>query len=510
MPATRTSAYDQIVRSPTISRSRVVAQIYGEDPDLQDAFQHLVSELKSNEARRKRIGESIGSYAIVGVLGRGGMSTVYLAERVDRQYSAQVAVKVFEHRLADVAMRFRAERQVLASLNHVGIGRLLDAGETADGMFYLVMEYLRGEPLDQYCDQRRLGINERIELVEKVCEALAYAHHNLIIHCDLKPANILVTSEGQPKLLDFGIARLLNSVDEDSLILTRESPRLLTPEYSSPEQIIGRPLSTATDVYSLGSVLYELLTGRRPHVAQKDMTQLELERAVCIIDPPRPSKLFETDGQPAAARARTDDLARARNGTPKQLKHLLSGDLDAIVMSALRKEPRERYQSASAFAEDLRRYRHGERISTNQGGFVTRMTRLLRSALARTRSSTHAASGIELSNDTLRVIKVLSAEYHLPPEEIISKGIASYQVEESDALGEELATLLKSSHEHVAATIEKVDTVLAETAERLRRMGDDRTAARIQAEVSAWANRPEYNEALRALGSDLSRAKGIV
>src|SRR5690606_3876704 len=202
------------------------------------------------------------------------------------------AVKIIdEGAAASFGMRFRAERQILASLNHANIARLLDAGETEEHQPYLVMEYIHGEPVDQYCDQQQLDLRARLELFFQICQAVTYAHQNPIVHRAIKPANLLVTPEGLPKLLDFGIAKLLDASDiTKSSDLTRMNDRLLTPEYASPEQILGRPVTTASDVYSLGVVLYQLLTGLRPYtLSSSAASQLELERSICVSDPLRPS-----------------------------------------------------------------------------------------------------------------------------------------------------------------------------------------------------------------------------
>src|SRR5690606_868068 len=246
----------------------------------------------TRDRRKALVGRIIGNYKLVSILGHGGTGTVYLGERADRQYSAQVAVKIVDtapiH--GELGLRFRAERQILASLNHANISRLLDAGETPDGQPYLVMEYVHGEPVDRYCDRHQLDLTARLKLFLEICNAVQYAHQNLIVHRDLKPANILVTAEGSPKLLDFGIAKLLDSGDKAAMLaLTRMNDRLLTPEYASPEQILGRQVTTASDVYALGVVLYELLTGLRPYTVPSSASQLELERSICISDPQRPS-----------------------------------------------------------------------------------------------------------------------------------------------------------------------------------------------------------------------------
>ncbi|MEO1083912.1 MAG: serine/threonine-protein kinase [Acidobacteriota bacterium] len=288
--------------------------------------------------------ERIGPYRIVGEIGRGGLSTVFLGERDDDEYRMQVAIKLVRRGLdtADLLRRLRQERQILARLDHPQIARLLDGGSTDDGRPYVVMERIEGVSIDQYCRDYRLGLRDRLRLFVAVCEAVAYAHRNLVIHRDIKPANILVTPDGQPKLLDFGIAKLLNPDEHDprDAAMTVPGLRLLTPEYASPEQVRGETLTTATDVYSLGVLLYELLVGERPHRLE-GLEASALERVICDQEPEWPSlraRGLEPSAEPSVAAGR------------------LRGDLDTIVMAALRKEPERRYPSVEQLADDIDRY----------------------------------------------------------------------------------------------------------------------------------------------------------
>ncbi|MEQ1581248.1 MAG: tetratricopeptide repeat protein [Steroidobacteraceae bacterium] len=336
----------------------------------------------TTDRRQALIGTVVGSYRLVSVLGHGGAGSVYLAERSDRQYSAQVAVKIVESAALhpDMSMRFRAERQILASLNHPNIARLVDAGETEKGLPYLVMEYVHGSPVDRYCDQRQLDMDDRLELFLQICTAVQYAHQNLVVHRDLKPANILVTEDGVPKLLDFGIAKLLDAspVVTQSLALTRMNDRLLTPEYASPEQILGRPVTTSSDVYALGVVLYELLTGRRPYTVTAT-SQLELERSICVTDPPRPSTVVRRPVDVLDSKGTTaTSLAASRRVSPERLEKRLVGDLDAIVMRALRKEAVHRYGSVEQLAADLRRHLASEPVVARQGNWAYYSQRFVR------------------------------------------------------------------------------------------------------------------------------------
>jgi serine/threonine protein kinase/Flp pilus assembly protein TadD len=333
-------------------------------------------EATTREHRKELLGSIIGPYRLTSVIGHGGAGTVYLGERVDRQYSAQVAIKIVEGAAlsAEIGRRFRAERQILANLNHPNIARLLDAGETDQGYPYLVMEYVHGEPIDAYCDKQKLSLDARIELLLKVCEAIRYAHQNLTVHRDIKPANILVLPDGTPKLLDFGIAKLLDtSAMAADLALTRMNDRVLTPEYASPEQILGNTVTTATDVYSLGVVLYELLTGLRPYKVSA-ANQLELERTICVTDATTPSTAVKQ-----ALRAVNDDppptrnihaISEARGITPMRLRTFLEGDLDAILLRSLRKELEYRYTTIDQFVGDLQNYLNREPVNARQGNWV--------------------------------------------------------------------------------------------------------------------------------------------
>jgi eukaryotic-like serine/threonine-protein kinase len=334
------------------------------------------------DERHGLVGRVISNYRLVAELGRGGSGTVYLAERADHQFSGKAAVKVIDPTAAlDLGLRFRAERQILATLNHPNIARLLDAGDTEDGQPYLVMEYVEGKTLDRYCDEERLDLRARLSLFIEICAAVQYAHQNLIIHRDIKPANILVTPDGTPKLLDFGIAKLLHARDLGGTAeLTRMTDRVLTPEYASPEQIIGGVVTTASDVYSLGVVLYRLLSGLRPYDLSESSNQLELERRICVVDAPRPSAAVHRALQSASASGEPsiEELARSRRLAPERLQRRLIGDLDAIVMRALRKEPEHRYSSVERLVADIRHHLANEPVQARQGNWVYYTQRFVR------------------------------------------------------------------------------------------------------------------------------------
>jgi eukaryotic-like serine/threonine-protein kinase len=327
----------------------------GEGEGLAVEVQRLAATALAGE---RLVGARLGPYRLVRELGQGGMGRVYLAHRDDDQFQRRVAVKLADAAQApDVRERFRSERQILAALDHPNIARLLDGGTTGEGVPYLVLEYVEGEPIDRYCDVRQLDVEERLQLFRTVCSAVHYAHQNLVVHRDLKPSNVLVTNEGVPKLLDFGIAKLLKpELLARAPVLTTALQRPMTPEYASPEQVRGEAVTTASDVYSLGVLLYELLTGGRP--LRLEGAGLAIERTVSEVEPEPPSKATLRAAEAAGDRT-PEERARDRRTTPERLRRQLEGDLDNIVMMALRKAPARRYASVEQLAEDVRRSSEG-------------------------------------------------------------------------------------------------------------------------------------------------------
>lgn len=307
------------------------------------------------------IGRRVGAYQITRLIGAGGMGEVYRAFRADDQYRKEVALKVVRagQDSGSVITRFRNERQILASLEHPNIARLLDGGTTDEGMPYFAMELIEGDPITEYCDRHKLSIPERLRLFAQVCGAVQYAHQHLIIHRDIKPGNILVTTEGTPKLLDFGIAKILTLDSASSFSdATLTSFLVLTPRYGSPEQIQGKPMTTASDVYSLGVVLYELITGHSPYCLTTGSPQ-EIVQAVCTTETQKPSLAVyrvESSKAPLPHSLSRDDLSAVRGSSPERLRKRLNGDLDNIVLMALQKDPARRYRSVEQFQEDIRRH----------------------------------------------------------------------------------------------------------------------------------------------------------
>jgi serine/threonine protein kinase len=363
----------------------VAPALAGEEDPGQD---HAPDECQIIE---KMIGKRISQYRIVEHLGSGGMGEVYRAVRADDQFQKQVAIKLLHAGEASgfVVGRFKNERQILASFDHPNIARLLDGGATDGSVPYFVMELVEGQPIDKYCDAHKLGIPARLKIFLQVCSALEYAHQHQIIHRDIKPANIVVTAEGVPKLLDFGIAKIL---DRNVLLRlagvaglvgpTQTTFRAFTPEYASPEQIKSEPITSVSDVYSLGVLLYELLTGHRPYHC-KTRTPSEIERAICEEEPLKPSIVVTraeeqtlADGTPTSITP--EEICGARDSDPKRMRSCLLGDLDAIAMTALRKEPHRRYASVHDLSEDIRKHLEGLPITARPSTIAYRGSKFIR------------------------------------------------------------------------------------------------------------------------------------
>ncbi len=363
------------LEQPGAARQTFVASACGDDTALRDEVLGLLAQHGAAEAyfddfaadltpdgdragaRQSLVGSKIGPYELLEQIGRGGMGVVYRAQRSDGAFEQEVALKLLPIGMSDAHLaRFEAERQILAPLQHPNIARLLDGGLTADGTPYFVMDYVSGQPITTYCDQQALSVAQRLALFDQVCAAVQYAHQNLVVHRDLKPSNILVTGEGQVKLLDFGIAKLLDPAAAPELPLTRTGLRLMTPEYASPEQIRGETVTTSSDVYQLGVLLYELLSGKRPYRLGERAVR-EMERVILEEEPTRPSiALTLADGD---AIVTSDTIGAARATPPQRLKRQLTGDLDQIVLKALHKQTDRRYASVEALVQDVARHRNG-------------------------------------------------------------------------------------------------------------------------------------------------------
>ncbi len=370
-----------VAECPEDEREAYLTRACGGDDDLRREVLSLLAQDTSEDFLRSPLadlaasttavppsdltGTQIGPYRLVRLVGRGGMGAVYEAVRDDEQFRQQVALKLIKRGMDSdfVRRRFLRERQILASLDHPYIARLLDGGATTDGQPYFVMEFVAGEPITEYCRRHALSLEDKLKLFRAVCAAVQHAHQKLVVHRDLKPSNILVTEDGAtqlPKLLDFGIAKLLSPDPGTAETRTETAMRLMTPEYASPEQVHGDQITTATDIYSLGVVLYELLTEQRPFQFET-YSPAAIERAICNTEAPRPS-----------------EAARQQHSGQAKLARQLAGDLDNIVLMALRKEPARRYQSVEQFAEDIRRYLVGLPVAARNDTFNYRAGKFVR------------------------------------------------------------------------------------------------------------------------------------
>ena len=380
--------FDALIDLPTGDRDAALDRETADDPAVRvelrallhiaDSHEFLTEDLRTTSIDYDdagMVGEHLGAYKLERVLGTGGMGTVFEATRDDAQFLKRVAIKLVMRSSASdlLVARFRLERQILARLEHRNIATLLDGGLTPDGRPYLVMEYVDGAPITAWCDAKKLGIRARLQLFRQVCAAVQYAHANLIIHRDLKPANVFVTSDGTVKLLDFGIAKLLGGSEDEANAITRAGGRALTPEYASPEQLRGEVLTTASDLYSLGVVLFEVLAGARPH---------------------RSTAAVFADDAPLLSSQITDAAAAMRdNGDSERVRRVVRGDVDQIVAKLLRQEPDRRYASAEALSDDLQRYLSGLTVRAQADSVSYRMGKFVR----RNRAAVIAAAAVVVS-----------------------------------------------------------------------------------------------------------------
>jgi eukaryotic-like serine/threonine-protein kinase len=404
-----TDIFNSALEHNPADRTEFVRQACGHDEALRAEIESLLRRYDSNFlenlstpelppiSSEAMTGRQLGAYQIVRELGHGGMAVVFLAERADQEFRKRVAIKMVKLGVEskEVLSRFRNERQTLAALDHPNIVKLLDGGSTEEGWPFLVMEYVEGIPIDEYCDKHLLSVTERLELFRAVCSAVQHAHQNLVIHRDLKPGNILVTKDGVPRLLDFGIAKILNPEYFQAPLVTKGDWRPMTPEYASPEQVRGETITTASDIYSLGVLLYHLLCGRRPY-RRTTTSWLEVGRQVCEEDPERLSTAVFRVEQPSGEAANgegavsPETVSQARRTKPDELRRRLRGDLDTIVLKALRKEPQQRYSSAEQFSSDIGRHLRHEPIIAGSASTAYRLQKYVR----RHRAGVAAAAGL--------------------------------------------------------------------------------------------------------------------
>ncbi|MEM8984930.1 MAG: serine/threonine-protein kinase [Pseudomonadota bacterium] len=437
-------AFEEALRREGTERETFVAAFVSEHPHLAGQLADLLrADAQHNEALEAPIraaadsfaetaddvwiGRRLGVWQIEKRIAAGGMGAVFLAQRADSEYVQNVALKIMTGQLLapDAISRFRAERQILASLQHPNIASLIDGGSTEEQLPYIVMEFIEGRPIDAYCDAEQLDLRGRLRLFQKTCDALDYAHRNLIVHRDIKPGNILVDASGEPKLLDFGIAKLLDAGSYDmTQALTRADARAMTLSYASPEHVRGQPVSIASDVYSLGVLLYRLLTGRSPYRGSTD-SQRSIESAILETDPERPSVAVtgQSDGAlPSAA----------------QVQRMLVGDLDNIVLKALQKEPERRYVTAAAFRADIERYLTDRPVQARPASIGYRTRKFVRRNM------------LALTTATVFAATVIGLVVFYTSQLTIERDAATLQAERSDEIAAFLTSLFDNASPHTA------------------------------------------------------------
>ena len=460
------------------------------------------------EPPNRLIGTEIGPYHLSRFLGHGGMGDVYLVFR-EEPYRQQLALKIIRPGMdtREVTRRFEMERQILASLNHTNIARLFDGGVTSEGLPYFAMEYVDGIPITEYANGRSMTVQERLRLFQDVCRAAHHAHQNLVIHRDLKPSNILVTSDGVPKLLDFGIAKLLNpNLGPVDAPVTRTEIRAMTPEYASPEQARGESLTTSSDIYSLGVILYELLAGQRPYYFRKKTSE-EIVSVLYDSEPAAPSAVVtkvRTIGKEKSIEIVPEEIGRRRGMTPERLSRQLAGDLDNITLMAMRKEPERRYKSAEQMADDIERYLEGEPVLAHRDSRGYR----LRKYVGRHKIGVIAAGIIALLILVGSVITVYQGNQILE-----ERDRARLEAKRSHEVTDFLVGLFEASDPSYAPG----ETV---TAEQLLEHGAEKVAVELDDEPSiqatlyhvigtAYVNLGEYKSAQRILQRSLALRRNL-
>ena len=495
---------DAALDLPRERREAIVEEACAGDPQLRAEVERLLASCESAEhfleepaaefaaslladpslTPPTRVDAQIGAYRLIREAGRGGMGTVFLAERADDQYRKQVALKLVRRGMENEhsIRRFIEERQILASMEHPDIARLLDGGVTDDGLPYYVMEFVEGAPIDRYCDERRLTVDERLVLFCRVCEAVQYAHRALVVHRDLKPSNILVTADGGVKLLDFGIAKLLAVDPTEALSTTADGMRVMTPECASPEQVRGDPISTASDVYSLGVLLCGLLCGHHPYRVF-GLPPHEVARTILEVEPEPPSVAVmrvEDAAFGSGEMITPERVAAARGTTPDKLRRRLTGDLDVVTLKALEKDPARRYKSAEQLEGDLRRHLEGRPILARRGSVSYRMLKFARRN--RIWVAAVALAAISLLGGTGAATWQSRRAMHQAQLAAAERDRARVEAAKSERVSAFLVGLFRAASPYEAGG----DTVTA-------RMLLDRGASRVRAELAA---EPEVQAAM--------------
>lgn len=508
--------FDELFELPTGERGERLAELQVKDPELAREVERLLGWNQDAQGfleSTRTLGPSqqpsstsgspeMSTYRLTGLLGRGGMGSVYRAERTDGLYKKPVAIKILDRSAEspEIAARFRAERQILAALEHPHIAKLLDGGTTRDGRPFYVMELIEGEPIDRFCNEARLGVSARISLFLKVCSAVGFAHRNLVVHRDIKPGNILVGKDGEPRLLDFGIAKLLEGEALDLTVLpTEHGLAPLTPEYASPEQVSGGRVSVGSDVYALGVLLYRLLTGCRPY----QLAGLRFDQVVaviCMTEPTRASLAArsESDEGPTAA-----ERAAARGTDPKGLSRQLAGDLDTLLGKAMHKEPERRYATVERLTSDLDAFLGGRPIEARPDTFGYRAGKFL----LRHRWSASAVAVALTALLSLVVllwrqrIDLLERQAQLVSERNVSKSVSGFLTQvfampnPTQARGREVTAL------------ELLDRGSAEIDRRLKDQPEAR-AALLLTMGQSYKNLGRYREAERLFAQALALERG--
>lgn len=467
-------------------RERFLAEECGEDKELFSEVNSLISADEQEHSifsgsaaeyiaidEKKLDGKVLGKYRVIKQIGTGGMGSVFLAERADGMFEQKVALKVVKPGMnsLEIIKRFEGERQILAKLRHPNIASLLDGGISDIGLPYFTMEFVEGKPITEYCDAKNLNIEQRLDIFKKVCTAVLYAHQNLVIHRDIKPGNILVKEDGTVKLLDFGIAKVFEE-DENNKSLTRTGFRVMTPEYASPEQVRGETVSTATDIYSLGLILYQLLSGCPPYEVNTT-SALELERIICLSEPQKPSTMIikiSTSVRGSVQQASSEFISRKRSTSISKLRKRISGDLDNICLMAIRKEPERRYNSIAQLIHDIDNHLNGLPVSARKSTASYRTRKFI----------TRHRAGVVITSIAVLIIAIVTTFYTMQLAEERDK--AKLEAEKSKKVSEFLAGIFEVSDpeqsrgESITARelldngVKRIETELADQPEVLANM----------------------------------------